>query len=214
MGRAHQSGTTINTDGEEIFPHIHASGTLYFASTGHSGYGGMDIFQSVKFENEWSKPQNLEKPFNTEHDDFGFIIDRDKKNGYLSTNRPGGLGGDDLYSFYITENNLDAITGVQQPVSPIEKNVNILVIDHETGNPIVEAKVNYMNLDDLTIARAITSMNNQDQNNNNDLLLRLNMDENSKQGLTDYEGKYPLKIINSNYVVNVEKEGYLPRLVY
>ncbi len=208
-------GPVINTDGEEIFPHMHASGTLYFASTGHSGYGGLDLFQSNKLNNAWSKPQNLEKPFNTTSDDFGFIIDRDKKNGYFSTNREGGLGGDDIYSFYIAEENLDVVTGQEpQLESPIAKTVDILVIDHETGEPVIEAKVNYMNLDDLTIARAITSMNNQDQQNNeNDLMLRLNMDENSKSGITDYDGKYPLKINNSNYVLNVEKDGYLPRLV-
>ena len=94
-------GPTINTEGDEVFPYIHADGTLYFASSGHAGYGGLDIFTSVNDGGTWSKVQNLSTPFNSEQDDFGFILDRDKKNGYLSSNRNGGLGGDDIYSFYI-----------------------------------------------------------------------------------------------------------------
>ncbi|MEM1322847.1 MAG: OmpA family protein [Bacteroidota bacterium] len=207
-------GPGINTEVDDIFPYIHADGTLYFASKGHSGYGGLDIFFTTKVGNGWKKPANLGKPFNSEQDDFGFITDRDKKNGYFSSNRNGGLGHDDILSYYITTN-LDDVTNNNAP-SLISRTVNISVIDYDTGDPIPEATVSYMNLDDLTIAKAITSVTHQDglsPEESNDLLLRLSMEENSTASLTDFDGRYPLKINNSNYVVNVEKDGYQPRLV-
>ena len=220
-------GETINTELDDHFPFIHADGSLYFTSAGHSGYGGLDLFHTVQDEEgKWSKPKNLEKPFNSEFDDLGFILDRDKKNGYYSSNRSGGRGEDDIYSFYITTNLDDAmgikpveekivIKEVEVPAKPSSRTINILVIDHSTGEPIIEAKVNYMNLDDLTIAKAITALNNNQDNDGskNELMLRLSMDESGDFGVTDYDGKYPLKALNSNYILNIEKDGYLPRMV-
>jgi len=209
-------GPSINTEVEDIFPYIHADGTLYFASKGHSGYGGLDIFYSSPNGDEWSKPENIGKPFNSESDDFGFIIDRDKKNGYVSSNRAGGLGEDDIFSFYITTN-LDEVTNnLAKNVS--SRNINILVIDYDSGDAIPEASVKFMNLDDMTLAKAITSVTTDGNNrlsseDANELLLHLSMEDNSKEVLTDFEGLYPLKITNSNYVLNVKKEGYQPRLV-
>ena len=209
-------GPEINTEVEDIFPYIHADGTLYFASKGHSGYGGLDIFYSSPNGDSWSKPTNIGKPLNSESDDFGFIIDRDKKNGYVSSNRGGGLGEDDIFSFYITTN-LDEVTNnLAENVS--SRNINILVIDYDSGDPIPEASVKLMNLDDMTLAKAITSVTTDGNSrlsseDANELLLHLSMEDNSKEVLTDFEGLYPLKITNSNYVLNVEKEGYQPRLV-
>ncbi|MEO1515344.1 MAG: OmpA family protein [Bacteroidota bacterium] len=207
-------GPSVNTEADEVFPYLHADGTLYFASRGHSGYGGLDIFSATKIGDSYTKPINLEKPFNSEGDDFGFIVDRDKKNGYLSSNRDGGRGSDDIYSFYIATNLDDVTNNETVAPSPTERNIDILVIDHESGDPVVEAQVSYMNLDDFTIAKAITSINNGEQPEADDeVLLRLSMDENSEQGITDYGGKYPLQIANGNYVVNIQKPGYQPRLV-
>ncbi|MEM9917482.1 MAG: OmpA family protein [Bacteroidota bacterium] len=206
-------GPNINTEADEVFPYLHADGTLYFASRGHSGYGGLDVFSATKIGDSYTKPINLDKPFNSEADDFGFIVDRDKKNGYLSSNRDGGRGSDDIYSFYIATN-LDEVTNNEPLAPPVERNIDILVIDHESGDPVVEAQVSYMNLDDFTIAKAITSINSGEEPQTQDeVLLRLSMDENSQQGITDYGGKYPMKVLSGNYVVNIQKPGYQPRLV-
>ena len=205
-------GPTINTEGDEVFPFVHADGTLYFASNTHSGYGGMDIFSSKPEGDSWTKPLNLEAPFNTEADDFGLIVDRDKKNGYFSSNRSGGIGEDDIYSYYVTTN-LDELNGEEPPVvSANIQEINVLVIDHETGDPIPEATVSYMSLDDLTIARAITSASEENVSNE-DVLLKLNMDENSMKGLTDFDGRYPMEIVKGNYVVNVSSPEYAPRMI-
>ncbi len=96
-------GAGVNTASNEVFPFIHADGTLFFSSNGHGATGGGDIFFSKPFNGEYVSPVNLGPKFNTNSDDFGFIIDRDKKNGYFSSNRDGGNGQDDIYSFFIDE---------------------------------------------------------------------------------------------------------------
>ncbi|MEO1050714.1 MAG: OmpA family protein [Bacteroidota bacterium] len=91
-------GDKINTAGNELFPYIHDDGLLYFASNGLGGLGGLDIF-SAQLDNahqaQWVK--NMGYPLNTEADDFGLIINKDKSTGYFSSNRKGGKGDDDIY---------------------------------------------------------------------------------------------------------------------
>lgn len=94
------AGKNINTTGDERYPFIHSDGTLYFSSTGLPGYGGMDIFKAVPNKlGEFGKPENLGKPFNSTADDFGFYLDGNYEIGYFSSNRSGGMGNDDIYSF-------------------------------------------------------------------------------------------------------------------
>ncbi len=90
-------GPTINTSGREMFPFVDDE-KLYFASDGHLGLGGLDVFESA-LGNGFSKPMNLGKPLNSKKDDFAFIIDRGRNRGYFSSNRDGGTGDDDIYSF-------------------------------------------------------------------------------------------------------------------
>jgi outer membrane protein OmpA-like peptidoglycan-associated protein/tetratricopeptide (TPR) repeat protein len=93
-------GPAVNTAGDEVFPFAAADGKLYFSSDGHFGLGGQDIFWSrEQDEGLWGKPENLGYPINTEHDDFSFILAPDGAAGYFTSNRPGGIGGDDIYFF-------------------------------------------------------------------------------------------------------------------
>ncbi len=89
----HNLGEPINTSGDEMFPYVQADGTLYFASEGHPGLGGLDIF-SVSSRGE---PQNMGYPINTHRDDFGIIVDEEGKSGYFASNRLNGGADDDLY---------------------------------------------------------------------------------------------------------------------
>lgn len=91
-------GITINTEGREMFPYIAEDNTLYFSSDGHFGIGALDVFASKSLKNEFQKPQNLKNPINTKLDDFAFSINPITKKGYLSSNREGGLGDDDIYA--------------------------------------------------------------------------------------------------------------------
>lgn len=101
FGTPKNLGKTINTIHREQFPFIANDGvTLYYASDGLQGMGGLDIFMSKSFNGVFSKPQNLGETINSNLDDFAYVID-DKEKGYISSNRKGG---DNLYSFTRKEN--------------------------------------------------------------------------------------------------------------
>ncbi len=90
-------GRTINTKGNEMYPWIDENENLYFASDGHGGLGGLDVFIAKIGTKTWGKPTNLKIPINSPADDFGLIFNNDKSKGYISSNRAGGKGMDDLY---------------------------------------------------------------------------------------------------------------------
>ncbi len=94
-------GPNINTDKDDMFPWVHPDGTLFFASKGHCGIGGFDIFFSKGDGTSWSEPVNMKQPINTGADDFGFICDNSKENGFFTSNR-ATLKDDDIYSFTMT----------------------------------------------------------------------------------------------------------------
>jgi len=98
---AENMGPKINTAGEETEPFIHTDNqTLYFASNGHLGYGGSDIFMIRKNESgSWGEPQNLGYPINTIDNDGTLVIASDAVTAYFSSNRYDGKGGHDIYSF-------------------------------------------------------------------------------------------------------------------
>lgn len=101
-GTPENLGSSINTTGNEEFPYIHADGSLYYSSDGLPGMGGLDIFHAPLIsENKWGNPTNMGSPINSEGDDFGIVFQGNNARGYLSSNRPGGRGSDDIYSFYL-----------------------------------------------------------------------------------------------------------------
>ena len=91
-------GGVVNTKGNEMFPYMDASDHLYFSSTNHFGYGGLDLFRSRKSTNGWEEPQNLGLPLNSSYDDFGLCFIKGST-GFFSSNRPEGMGDDDIYAF-------------------------------------------------------------------------------------------------------------------
>ncbi len=92
----------INTEYNEAYPVYYNDTTLYFSSNGHVGMGGLDLFVSIKRNGQWTKPTNLRTPFNSSADDFLLVYGKNKEEGYFSSNRNGGKGSDDIYSFYLT----------------------------------------------------------------------------------------------------------------
>ena len=94
-------GDKINTEGKEMFPFVSAENLLYFSSNGHIGLGSLDVFESKITEKGYQLPENLGTPINSPKDDFSFILNKEKEIGYLSSNREGGKGDDDVYSFVI-----------------------------------------------------------------------------------------------------------------
>lgn len=117
-------GRPINTEGDEGFPFIHPSGTLYFASDGHPGLGSLDIYAADKMGEGWATPENMGAPINSCSDDFGIVVHQDKTKGFFSSNRNGGKGDDDIYGFQ--EQGL---------------RLKLLVYDEVSGDSLPNAKV-------------------------------------------------------------------------
>lgn len=90
-------GPSINTPENEMFPFISEDGRLYFASNGHPGFGNLDLFVATR-ERGSITVENLGQPMNSQGDDFGFY-QFDLTRGFFSSNRPGGKGDDDIYTF-------------------------------------------------------------------------------------------------------------------
>ena len=103
-GKPVNLGPTINSKYDEDAPFIHPDGkTLYFSSNGLNSIGGMDVFKVVFEAGKPSAPVNMGAPINTVYNDGYFVLSADAKKGYFSSDRPGGLGGADIYFLGIPE---------------------------------------------------------------------------------------------------------------
>ncbi len=92
------AGKVINTPFNEIYPHVGRDGkTLYFASDGHPGLGGYDVFRAEGRLSSWQPPQNMGSPINSSYDDFSLFWVKQDSLGFIASNRPGGRGRDDIY---------------------------------------------------------------------------------------------------------------------
>ena len=104
-GEPQNLGDPINTKGTEMAPFLHPDGrTLYFSSDTHIGMGGFDLFMSRRGEDgQWQKPVNLGFPINTNGDEINFFVAADGKTAVISSQREGGNGGYDVYTFELPE---------------------------------------------------------------------------------------------------------------
>ena len=97
-------GPGINTPGKESFPFMSGDNELYFSSDGFPGLGGMDIFVSkLDDKNVFGEVFNVGADANSPKDDFGYYINAETRKGFLSSNRDGGQGSDDIYKFTETK---------------------------------------------------------------------------------------------------------------
>jgi len=132
-------GPTVNTSRNEVFPFINKAGQLYFSSNGHKGFGGLDIFYVEKNGDDWDTRKNLGSPFNTKKDDFGFYANPQMTAGYLTSNRVGGKGGDDIYSWKsISEDGLDLKETKEVDIQFINSKKNL---NHSNTTVTIEDKL-------------------------------------------------------------------------
>jgi outer membrane protein OmpA-like peptidoglycan-associated protein/tetratricopeptide (TPR) repeat protein len=154
-GKPKNLGSAINTPREELFPTLDSENTLYFSSDGHPGLGGLDIFRAKGKPGAWTAVENLRAPVNTSSDDFYFVfLPGSKTKGLFSSNRLGGYGGDDIYSFkrlpspdniapVPQEKYMIAISVFNRADSVPVENVRLTLFDAKTG------KVRYLLTDGL-----------------------------------------------------------------
>lgn len=105
FGNVENLGDAINTAGRETYPFISDDNELYFASDGQPGIGGLDIFITRLPKDgtlNFKDVLNVGEEANSPKDDFAFIINFKTKKGFLSSNRDGGQGNDDIYKFVET----------------------------------------------------------------------------------------------------------------
>lgn len=134
VGKPVNLGPAINSPEDDMFPHLRADNTLYFSSDRPEGMGGLDIYKASvvgelnfqKAEEIWGHVENMRYPINSEGDDFGIFFEKGKEAGYLSSNRSGGKGSDDIYAFSVPQATI-TLSGT--------------VFDKDTRQPIPEAKV-------------------------------------------------------------------------
>lgn len=129
----------INSEKDEDSPYLSADGkTLYFSSKGHGSSGGYDMYKSELVNGEWSYPENLGYPMNSAGDDIYLTFTKSGEKGYFASNRNGGFGGMDIYTFNVGG-----------------KGMNGVIVD-QNGNPIKDAKITLTNLDYLTETELVT----------------------------------------------------------
>lgn len=128
-------GPSINTPMDDVFPYVHADGTLYFSSNGRGGLGGLDIFKATAKEDGTWKVENLEYPINSNADDFGIVFQSDVEKGYFTSSR-NARSDDDIYAFSLP---------------PLKFSIVGTVRDEKTKDPIADANVKSISSDGITI---------------------------------------------------------------
>ncbi len=164
-GKPTNLGPQINTVDDEKFPFIREDGTLYFASNGRVGMGGLDIFKAVKDKGGDWKVENMKTPINSSADDFGIIFDGKEDKGFFSSTRADGKGSDDIYSFIL---------------QPLVFSIKGLVKNAENGVAIPEAEVKMVGSEGTSLQTL----------SGNDGSFRFNLKENADYVFTTKKDKF------------------------
>ncbi|MFT5778725.1 MAG: peptidoglycan-associated lipoprotein [Crocinitomicaceae bacterium] len=189
-------GSMVNTAGEEIQPTMNADGSLNFSSTGHKSLGGYDIFTAKGWNDiKTTELTHLTKPINSSADEYS-IVYSGPKSGYFVSNRPGGKGQDDIYSF-------------REP--PVLFSLQITVFDKDTREPVSNTKITLTGSDNTVVSVTTDERGRFDfEENGNDRYIKANtkyeITVEGKGHATSVDG---VSTINGNESTMFAKEFYL-----
>ena len=207
-------GPSVNTDGDEMFPFLHDDGSLYFASDGHVGMGGFDIYKSeLNTDGIYISTINLKYPINSSADDFGMIIERKQERGYFTSNRkiytdPDGIekksnGSDNIYQFELP---------------PLILTLQGVVTDMKNGNIVTGASVKLVG-DDKSVVEIKTDNTGTYSFKLNPLTTYSMVVEkkeylNNKLSVTTVGIEVNTDLIRDISLTPIKKEIILPRIEY
>ncbi|WP_068821874.1 OmpA family protein [Pedobacter psychrophilus] len=197
-------GPEINTAQDEVFPYVRKDGKLFFSSRGHITIGGLDIFSSTGDKSNWTEPENLKAPFNSPKDDFGIYYFDDNLTGFISSNRFGGKGSDDIYQF-------------DTKPKPVFFAVQGEVVEKGTGNPIAGVKIFLV---DKKTGKETSLFSDEegsfkfDLNKETDYVVRGDLDKyfSRQQGEITTKGAKESTVYNVKFEVEKGEDAYLVRL--
>lgn len=172
-------GPQINTERREMFPFVNAK-KIYFSSDGHTGLGGLDVYEALYSEEEgFGEVNNLGQPVNSNKDDFSYIVNEENQKGFFASNRDEGKGGDDIYSFKRL---------VAEEVPANSSSIAGVVTELITGKPIPKALIELLDENGIKLKEMVS-------------------DENGSFIFEDLEGdkKYTLKTTQDTYFENLQE---------
>lgn len=202
-------GSRVNTTGNEVFPFMHESNTLFFSSDGYRGEGGLDLFMIDLGGTRWGEVASLGAPFNSPADDLSLILDPEGRRGFFASNRKGGFGKDDVYAF-------EAPEGIRGIRAPVKRPTLIAVTDQETQRPLADADIRlykqaadgYVDNESLYDVQLVPAAGNSDS-----LVLKYVLKSEEALGppraVSDRLGQVWLDLeVNQSYLILVSKAGY------
>lgn len=203
-GMAINLGAAINTEYDEESAFIHPDGkTLYFSSKGHKTMGGYDIFKSVFENGKWSEPENIGYPINTPDDDVFFTMAASGIRGYYSSERIGGIGGQDIYVI--------TFLGAEKPVVVNTEDDLLAITSQPIGASVIESAVE-IKTSQLTLLKGYVL----DETEKKPLYAIIELYDNDlNQKIASFEsnsatGRYLVSLPSGkNYGLSVKSEGYL-----
>ena len=178
-------GPDINSEENDWFPSINERGLLFFASDRTDK--NLDIYLCEGLEENWSAPKSLPTPLNTIYDDFGLITDKNAMSGYLSSNRPGGQGKDDLYQFSSQNSLYEYVDSTYNLIS--------LKVTNEAGQALSQAEVTVHSLDE------------SDLNNFNNKIFNPKADNFLLATLTNIEGESEVNLDSGYKLISIQAQG-------
>lgn len=148
FGKTEHLNDKINTEGRETFPFITEKNILIFASNGHPGMGGLDLY-SIDLSDPDAEVINLGSEINSPFDDFGLVFNRTDTYGYFTSNKPGGIGDDDLYSFDVKE-----IPKIIPVISAVE--IKGIILDDISSEALANVNVSLLDKKNLELEKIKT----------------------------------------------------------